>query len=118
MADRKQRLDSLKAFKPAAIASYVDEDEMVEYELVFYPHLNMFKVHRSDTPQGIPSLPLMAISYNDFIERVKAMKLNRANVLDRIILRLREDWDSVPEDRRNDFFDSIPLNSLFLGEGR
>lgn len=116
MVDKKQRLESLKAFRPHTVASFIDEEEMVEYELVFHPSISMFKVHRSDAP-GIQNLPLMAISYLDFVQKFKSLNLNPANVFDRIMLRLREDWKQAPQERREDFFDSVPLNSLFLGEG-
>lgn len=111
----EERLASLKRFSPKAIVSYLDEDRGVEFQLTFYPSLNAFKVHRSDEPPmpaGI-QLPLLTISYSDFING--EIKFNPANRMDQILKSLKDEWDSLSEEEKEDFFDSIPLNSLYIG---
>lgn len=116
MVDREDRIKSLRNFPPTVVSSYVDENEMVEYKLVFYPETSLFKVHRSDQPEGV-DIPLMAISYVDFVSRIKRLKLNPSNNLDRIVLSLAEEWKNISSESREEFFNSIPLNALYLGEG-
>ena len=111
----EQRIESLKRFSPSVIAVVLDEESRVEYQLTFYPTLNAFKSHRSDEPT-LPAglrLPVLTVSYIDFVNG--RIKLNPTNRMDAIILALKREWDDLSKEEKEEFFDNIPLNSLYLG---
>lgn len=108
-----ERLKALLAFSPKVIATYLDEgeDASVEYQLTFYPHLNAFKIHRSDERKQ--KLPVLTVSYSGFI--AGEIRLNPVSSMDRGIAGLKAEWDKIPEQERAEFYDNIPLNSLYIG---
>jgi hypothetical protein len=109
----EERLKALEGFSPKVVATILDEDGGLEFQLTFYPTLNAFKIHRSDEPKGLPiPLPVLAISMSDFVD---GMKLNKANRIDRLILAFREEWNKIPQEEREAFYNDIPLNSLYFG---
>lgn len=111
----EQRIESLKRFSPKVIVTTLDENSGVEYQLTFYPILNAFKIHRSDEP-ALPvglRLPVLTVSYVDFVNGT--IKLNPANRMDTIILALKQEWNDLSKEEKEEFFDNIPLNSLYLG---
>ena len=108
-----ERIESLNSFSPRVVASYLDETGGVEYQLTFYPHLNAFKVHRSDEPQLNPGLPALTVSYTGFIGG--EITLNLSNKMDHALIMLKAEWDKISEEERAEFYDNIPLNSLYMG---
>ena len=111
MTNFDERIESLSKFSPKPVIEIIDEENEVEYILTFMPQLNILIVKRSDTLDEPP----IAISYGTFARQCNNISLNKKNVLDRVIVHLVAAWGKTSKEHRMSFFNSVPLNSLFIG---
>lgn len=111
MATIDERYKNLSKFKPRPVIEVLDEENDVEYILTFIPSTNIMLVERSDARGE----PLVAMSYSAFSSEERPFKLNKNNVLDRVIIFVLDAWHDMELEAKMGFFDSVPLNSLFIG---
>lgn len=111
MTSIDERHDSLKAFKPIFLFEYIHEDSGINYQLIFFPSMSLFKIISSESEGRLPPI---VISYHDFV-RGKTGHLNTENKVDSVILLMSKLWEKMDKSEKMKFCDNVPLNSLYLG---
>lgn len=111
MVSLNERIASLSRFESIPIIEVLDEDEDVEYLVIFSPKTNIFIIKSNDN-RGEPDI---GISYGDFVERMSNLNLNKLVRLDRVLMLIKDAWGKTDVNCKMAFFDSVPLNSIFIG---
>ena len=108
------RLKSVEDTSHLTLASFVNEDERYEYQLIFNPSLGFFTVFRSDEGDYLPwEWPKMAVSFNEFLRGLSSLTINSADRTSRILFVLYSQWNKT--DKR-EICNQIPLNSFVVGD--
>ena len=105
------RLKSLKNFHPQPIIEILDEKNDTEYIIIFVPLLNVMVIERANFCDETP----IVVSYGDFTKSCENFDLNNRNCLDAVLSFVIKAWKQTESGLRMAFFDSIPLNSLYIG---
>ncbi len=112
MTSTEDRIQSLKEFKPIMVLSFNHAKR--RQKLYFEPYLGFLRVEASENPDELPEF---AISM-PFIINGSGASFRQRSKLDEcgiVTSKIYKAWSRIPNDKKEDFRNSLPLNSLFLG---